>query len=221
MENYLSFLLTRLKSLRNEKRAASSKKYMKDQYEFLGVDTKTRREVLNLFLKEYGIPPAHRMKELSFYLWNLPERDFQHVAVDLLNIVKKKLREEDINWLEQLMIQKSWWDTVDGLASWIAGTYFTLYPHKTSVITEGWMNSGNMWLQRTAVIFQLKYKMKTDTKLLSDYIIRLSDRKEFFIRKAIGWALREYSKTNKQWVRNFIQNHKLSSLSYKEASKYV
>jgi 3-methyladenine DNA glycosylase AlkD len=221
MESYLSPLIKKLKSFRNEKRAASSKKYLKDQYEFLGVDTKTRREVLNLFLKEYGIPSAHRMKEVSFYLWNLPERDFQHVAVDLLNKVKKKLLEEDINWLEQLIIQKSWWDTVDGLASWIAGTYFTLYPHKTSVITEMWMNSGNMWLQRAAIIFQLKYKMKTDTRLLSDYIVRLSDRKEFFIRKAIGWALREYSKTDKQWVKNFIQNHELSSLSYKEASKYV
>jgi len=124
-------------------------------------------------------------------------------------------------WLEQLIVQKSWWDTVDGLASWIIGTYFQLYPQTVVGVTEKWMNSGNMWLQRTSLIFQLKYKKNTDTQLLSNYILRLADRKEFFIRKAIGWVLREYSKTNKQWVKNFIQTNKLSALSYREASKYV
>ncbi len=83
------------------------------------------------------------------------------------------------------------------------------------------MKSGNMWLQRSALLFQLKYKQDTDTVLLANYIEQLSSHKDFFIRKAIGWVLREYSKTNKEWVREFLNHHTLSGLSVREASKYL
>ncbi len=221
MEEYLAPLIENLTSFKDPKKAAFSRMYLKDQFEFLGIETKTRREVLKNFLNDYGLPPVDQLKEFSFFLWNLPERDFQHIAIDVLDQMKKKLRKEDLQWLEQLLVQKSWWDTVDGLASWIIGTYFQLFPESIVPVTGKWMDSENMWLQRTSLIFQLKYKKKTDTVLLSDYIVRLADRKEFFIRKAIGWVLREYSKTNKQWVKGFIETHKLSTLSYREASKYV
>ncbi len=218
---YLSPLIEKLKLSRNTERAIASKKYMKDQFESLGIYSKIRRAIIKEFLDKYDLPPIDKIEDISFYLWNLPERDFQHTAIEILDKVKKQLRKDDIVWLEQLIVQKSWWDTVDGLASWIIGTYFQLYPQTVVGVTEKWMNSGNMWLQRTSLIFQLKYKKNTDTQLLSNYILRLADRKEFFIRKAIGWVLREYSKTNKQWVKNFIQTNKLSALSYREASKYV
>jgi len=218
---YLSPLIEKLESSGNTERAIASKKYLKDQFESLGIYSKIRREIIKEFLDKYDLPPIHKMEDISFYLWNLPERDFQHTAIDILDKVKKQLRKNDIVWLEQLIVQKSWWDTVDGLAAWIIGTYFQLYPQTIVAVTEKWMDSGNMWLQRTSLIFQLKYKKNTDTQLLSAYILRLADRKEFFIRKAIGWVLREYSKTNRQWVKNFIQTNKLSPLSYREASKYI
>lgn len=218
---YLYPLIEKLKSAKNTERAIASKKYLKDQFESLGIYSKIRREIIKEFLNKYDLPLIHELKDISFYLWNLPERDFQHTAIEILDKVKKKLRKDDIVWLEQLIVQKSWWDTVDALASWIIATYFQLYPQTTVPVTEKWMNSGNMWLQRTSLIFQLKYKKNTDTQLLSDYILRLADKKEFFIRKAIGWILREYSKTNREWVKNFIQTNKLAPLSYREASKYI
>ncbi len=83
------------------------------------------------------------------------------------------------------------------------------------------MDSGNMWLQRTALLFQLKYKKATDTKLLTDYILKLQGSKEFFINKAIGWILREYSKTESDWVIEFVKKHQLAPLSHKEALKWL
>ena len=218
---YLSPLAEKLVAAKDVERATATKKYLKDQFECLGLTSKVRREILKDFLKKYGVPPIHQMEGISNYMWNLPEREFQHTAIDILDKVKKHLRKNDIEWIEKLIVQKSWWDTVDALAAWIVGSYFRLYPQAVIPVTEKWMNSGNMWLQRTSLIFQLKYKAGTDKELLSDYILRLAHRKEFFIRKAIGWALREYSKTNKQWVRSFIEENELSPLSYREASKYV
>lgn len=221
MKEYLDPLIQRLNASKNEERAGFAKKYLKNQFEFLGMDTKTRRNIIKEFLAEYGTPPVERLKEFSFYLWNLSEREFQHTAIDVLRKMKKTFREGDIHWIEQLIIQKSWWDTVDGLAGWVVGAYFQLYPENIKSVTQKWMDSENIWLERTSLIFQLNYKENTDTALLSEYILCLAHRKEFWIRKAIGWALREYSKTNKKWVKEFIGKHKLSPLSYREASKYV
>lgn len=218
---YLSPLIKKLESSGDPKRALASRKYLKDQFECFGVYSGIRREILQEFLDKYGLPPIHQMEEISLYLWDLPEREFQYSAIDLLDKVKKQLRKNDIDWLEKLVVQKSWWDTVDGLAGWIIGAYFRLYPETIQPVTEKWMDSNNMWLQRTSLLFQLKYKRNTDTQLLSAYILRLADRREFFIRKAIGWVLREYSKTNKEWVKKFIQMNKLSPLSFREASKYI
>ena len=98
---------------------------------------------------------------------------------------------------------------------------FTNYPELIVPFTEKWMTSGNMWLQRTAILFQLKYKSQTDTELLFKYIIALDGSKEFFINKAIGWALREYSKTNPDIVIKFVTGHKLAPLSKREALKVI
>ncbi|MGD2034819.1 MAG: DNA alkylation repair protein [Bacteroidales bacterium] len=221
MEAYLSPLVKTFISKGDPQRAAASKKYLRDQFEFLGIDTKTRRDLIRAFLDQYGKPPVGDMREISFFLWQLQERDFQHAAIDILDKMKKDLRREDIEWLEELVIRKSWWDTVDALSSWIIGTYFRLYPGTVRHVTGRWIKSDNIWLQRTCLIFQLKYKEKTDTGLLEEYIGYLAHKKEFFIRKAIGWILREYSKTDKQWVRDFLASVNLSPLSVKEASKYI
>jgi 3-methyladenine DNA glycosylase AlkD len=99
--------------------------------------------------------------------------------------------------------------------------YFQKFPESKESITSAWNNSDNIWLNRSSLLFQLKYKTGTDTDLLGRYIKNLSSSKEFFIRKAIGWVLREYSKTNAAWVRDFIRDNKLAALSIKEGSKYL
>jgi 3-methyladenine DNA glycosylase AlkD len=221
MEKYLAPLLKGLDSARDGARAESAKRYLKDQFEFLGIDAKTRRQILWDFIRINGYPPTEKLVDFSNYMWKLPEREYQHSAVDVLLKQVKKLRREDISWLEELIVRKSWWDTVDGLSAWICGPYFKNYPDQIKPVTGRWIRSGNLWLQRSALLFQLKYKLQTDTELLACYIVDLAAHKEFFIRKAIGWVLREYSKVNKAWVADFVSNHQLSGLSLREAKKYL
>jgi 3-methyladenine DNA glycosylase AlkD len=221
MENYLAPLIENMQEASNPERAYWSQKYLKDQFKTLGVDAKTRKEILKTFLSNHGLPDIKQLEKMSLYLWNLEEREFQYIAIEIMVKLSKKLREYDIDWIEKLIVTKSWWDSVDGLAAWICGKYFQLYPSQIVPATGQWMDSGNIWLQRSALLFQLKYKQKTDSILLNLYIQRLSGHKDFFIRKAIGWVLREYSKTNKQFVSDFVRTYPLSPLSYREATKYL
>ena len=110
---------------------------------------------------------------------------------------------------------------MDYIASNLVGSYFNIYPGKIRETTDRWMASQNMWLQRTCLLFQLKYKNKTDESLLSGFIDQLTGSKEFFIRKAIGWSLREYSKTNPDFVLSFVRARELSGLSEREALKWI
>jgi 3-methyladenine DNA glycosylase AlkD len=141
--------------------------------------------------------------------------------MDLLDKYKKQLEVDDIVWIEKLIVTKSWWDTVDILATHLAGEYFKKHKNKIDLITNQWNNSDNIWLQRSSLLFQLKYKQNTNVFLLENYILNLKESKEFFIRKSIGWILREYSKTNPAWVIQFLQKNELSNLSVREASKYL
>lgn len=221
MEEYNQNLINEVKSLANPERAKFAKKYLRNQFEFIGPDANTLRECINRFTKINGYPPIDKLGDFALFLWEQPEREFQHTAIHIIRKLLKKIRVEDMAWIEKLIIKKPWWDTVDGLAGWICGYYFKMYPEQIKPVTELWMKSGNMWLQRSALLFQLKYKANTDTQLLANYIELLADHKDFFIRKAIGWILREYSKSNKAWVKEFVNTHELSGLSVREASKYI
>ncbi len=123
------------------------------------------------------------------------EREFQYVAIDLLSRYGKKQLSEAIKVYEQLIVTKSWWDTVDGLAGTVVSNHFKLYPELIPTYNEAWINGDNIWLARTAILFQLKYKEETDVALLFSNCEKWLDSKEFFIQKAIGWALRQYAKS--------------------------
>jgi 3-methyladenine DNA glycosylase AlkD len=221
MDKYLAPLIQQFEASRNEKRAEGAKKYLKGQFEFLGLDAKTRRNIQREFIRDKGFPAPEKWEEFAMYLWKLPEREYQHAVIDILHKREKQLRKEDITWIEKLITKKSWWDTVDGLSTWICGAYFLKFPSEINTVTGRWSESNNIWLQRASLIFQLKYKTNTDTALLAAYIETLSSHKDFFIRKAIGWTLREYSKVNPEWVRNFVEIQPISGLSYREATKYI
>lgn len=221
MEQYLAPLQKSFISLADPGRAKYSKAYMRNKFDFLGIDAPTRKKALLAFIKENPLPEVEKLENISRYLWSLPEREYQFVALDIMQKQAKKLREKDIEWIEELIVSKSWWDTVDGLAAWVCGTYFRMHPSQIPGLMQKWMNSQNMWLQRTCLLFQLKYKKDTDTELLQRLILDLADHPDFFIRKAIGWVLREYSKTDAYWVRMFLERNTVSNLSRKEGSKYL
>jgi 3-methyladenine DNA glycosylase AlkD len=194
--------------------------YMKNQFLFLGISKPKRASLEKDFLKQ-----ATRHKkvdwELVEYLWNLSEREFQYVALDYLLALKASLVAKDISAIKNLITTKPWWDTVDILATNMVGALCARNPELIESHMLPWAESENIWLARTAILFQLKYKTATHTEVLELIINNNLGSKEFFINKAIGWILREYSKTDKKWVQRFVDTHNLSLLSKREAKKYL
>lgn len=204
---------------RNEENAVPMAKYMKNQFPFLGLKKPDRTALSKGFLNE-----KKKDKEIDwdfiFRCYELPEREFQYLAIDYMSKVANLFQPDDMKKIEKLITKKSWWDTVDAISP-IVGHIAMKYPEIKETILTKWMESDNIWLKRVSILFQLKYKDKTDTEFLKKAILKNANTNEFFINKAIGWALREYSKTNKEWVRSFIENNKLSKLSVREGSKYI
>jgi 3-methyladenine DNA glycosylase AlkD len=203
----------------NTDKALGMAAYMKNQFAFLGLQKPQRAALSRSFL-------AKKKKEAQvdwdfiFRSFDMPEREFQYLAVDYLINVKGRLGADDLGHIETLICTKPWWDTVDLLAG-VAGDIVLRHEEAKDETIAKWMQSDHLWLRRVSILFQLKYKTKTDTAFLSRAILHNCNTKEFFLNKAIGWALREYSKTNAEWVRQFIRKHKLSALSVREASKYL
>ena len=201
-------------------RALDMSKYMKNKFEFFGVGASVRNEIWKPYFKE-----AKKTKKID---WDFIEicfkhdkRECQYTAAYYLKYMQRFLVEDDIPKLKELVLTKSWWDTVDILDKVIGSIIYNnknLYP----IILE-WSKDDNIWLRRVAIDHQLLRKEKTDTDLLETILVNNLNHTEFFINKAIGWALRDYSKTNPQWVKDFIEKYKnnMASLSIREASKYI
>ncbi|MBN8210355.1 DNA alkylation repair protein [Bacillus sp. NTK071] len=206
--------------LQNHAQAEKMEKYMRNQFSFLGIKTPERRKAVKKAIKVHGLPDKQDLKTLLYNLWDKDEREYQNVALDLLDLVKE-FPMDYVELIENLITTKSWWDTVDGLAVHSAGTYFKQFPNKVETVTEKWIKSPNLWLNRSALLFQLSYKADTDFELLKRYICLHSQSKEFFLQKAIGWALREYSKTDPAAVEMFIKQEDLAPLSKREGLKVI
>lgn len=199
------------------------RQYMKNKFDFYGIRQPIRRKLWNDFARQHQLARQDNWQQLIWLLWNLPQREYQYSAIDLLKKCRKQLVEEDIYFLETLAITKSWWDSVDSLNSAAISYYFKQFPHQSIPISQRWIDSKNIWLQRLAIIFQLFHKTKTDVSLLFNNILYLVYSKEFFIQKGIGWALREYSKYDAARVCTFIETHEdvLANLSKREALRWL
>ena len=201
--------------------AAPMKKYMRDQFEYLGIKTPENVALQKNFYAKYGLPELSDLDEILRDLWILPQREFQYVAVGLLGKFEKQLPAQFIDTIEYLIITKSWWDTVDALAGHTVGTHFQRYPAIRKKYLTRWRKSDNIWLRRTTILFQLGYKKETDFALFCDIIRENLDSKEFFINKAIGWSLRQYAYTDPKAVKKFVKSTQLHPLSRREALKHI
>ncbi len=206
---------------RNGVNARSMKAYMKNKFEFLGIKSPERRELSKPYLSNVALPAQGELWSIVQEFWEQPEREFQYFAMELVEKYNKVVEKDWVDNYEYMITQKSWWDTVDFIAISLIGNYFTKFPEQIKPVTKKWILSGHIWLKRSCLLFQLKYKANTNTDLLSSFIIPLADSKEFFIAKAIGWALREYSKTDPEWVVKFVSSRALQPLSKKEALKRI
>ncbi|MEH7343217.1 DNA alkylation repair protein [Bacillus sp. JJ1532] len=206
---------------RDPEKAGPMEAYMKNHFPFLGIKSPDRKGLVRQLFQESGLLKQDFQPEFVLALWEKEEREYQYAAMDYLERCLKQLDKQHISLIEQLITTKPWWDTVDLLASKAVGAIAEKHPEVITETIEGWAYGDHLWLRRTAILFQLKYKNQTDEKLLYRYIEHNKDSKEFFIQKAIGWALREYSKTNPESVKEFIESTTLASLSVREGSKYI
>lgn len=212
-------LLKELQNLANADDARAMKAYMRGRFEFLGVKTPARRKAAKAFFKKHG--GADIDWRFVRQAWEHPFREMQYAALDYLETRKNLLRPGDLPQLKKLAQSKSWWDTIDFLDR-LAGGIIAGFPETRPVILQ-WSRDEDIWLRRLAIDHQLLRKDQTDQHLLEQILVNNLDQTEFFINKAIGWALRDYSKTNPGWVKNFIRQHhgKMAPLSIREASKYL
>lgn len=216
----LSKLISDLEKNRNELLAVSMERYMQDKFRFLGVRGATRTEIY----KKY-FPDARKTKTIDWNFvescWNKEEREFQYVVVYYLKTMQKFLKRDDISRLKFLIVTKSWWDTIDLLAK-VVGSLVIRFEGLDQLMLE-WSKDSNIWLRRVAMLHQLSFKEKVDKELLEKILLANLDDNEFFINKAVGWALRDYSKFNPEWVTKFIEKNRenMTNLSLREASKYL
>ena len=205
---------------KNEEQAQKMSKYMLNKFEYIGIKTPERRKIFKNFFKEYKNEEKLDWEFVN-KCWENKYREFQYVGADYLKNVKDKLTIDDIPKLKQLVLEKSWWDTIDNLDMTIGA--LALKDSNVNKILLEWSLDENIWLRRIAIDHQLLRKEKTNTELLEKILKNNLGQAEFFINKAIGWALRDYSKTNPEWVKNFIEENKekMAKLSIKEASKYL
>lgn len=221
MNEFISVLKSEFIQQSNPNIALKQKAYMRDQFDFFGIKTTERRVIQKPFLAKEFLPKKQEIHPIIKELWSQPQRDFQLFGQELLFKYCKNFEEQDIELLEYMVLNKSWWDTVDFIACKLMAAFFKIFPEKKREYVEKWLQSENIWLQRSALIFQLKYKEEIDTEILSLGINYLLGSKEFFINKAIGWILREYSRTNPIWVIEFVSKTALAPLSKKEALRLL
>jgi 3-methyladenine DNA glycosylase AlkD len=222
MHPYVTSLKTLFEQHANPAQAAPMKKYMRDQFEYLGIKTPERVALQKDFYAKHGLPDFADLDTILRELWSLPQREFQYTAVGLLSRCEMQIPAKFVTTIEYLIVTKSWWDTVDSIAGDTTGVHFKRFPDVREKYLAKWRASDNFWLRRTAILFQLNYKQETDFDLLCDLIRENFGSKEFFINKAIGWALRQYARTNPKAVKKFVTATKeLHPLSRREAMKHL
>lgn len=206
--------------LKSPDQAIKMQQYMKGHFSFLGIPSPKRKSIHNELWKFVEKADKKDYLLLISKLYDLPQREFQYCALDILQAeFKKQAHLEDIKFLENLITTKSWWDSVDAISRHGLGVYSSKFPNEIPKIIERFSENQNLWLNRSCLLFQLGYKEKTDQVLLFDLCIYFQEHDDFFIKKAIGWALREYAKTNPNSVKRFVSTHDLSNLSKREALK--
>lgn len=206
---------------RNPEKAIWMEDYMKGQFEFYGLYSTLRKDLTKEVIQATGLPEDEVFQDEIQSCWSDTHREVQYAAQELVHRKKWWKREDSIDLIEEMITSRSWWDTVDFIASNLCGSYFRIHPDQIEVIIPRWNASDDMWLIRSSILFQLKYKTDTDLSLLESLVVPHLGSKEFFIQKAIGWVLREVSKHNPDFVSEFIERYPLKPVSLREAKKYI
>ena len=217
---FINQLETTFQTHENTENSQAMAKYMKNHFAFYGIKTTDRR----LLLKEIWNANKDEIKKdvqnIATSLYTKKQRELHYCAIEIvIRECKGNYKKSDIHFIEKLLTTNSWWDSVDIISKYILGQYLLEFPDAVEDTIEKFSNSDNLWLNRSAILFQLGYKEKTDFDLLKAICLQHKNSTEFFIQKAIGWSLREYAKTNTHQVIDFVATSNLKPLSKKEAVK--
>jgi 3-methyladenine DNA glycosylase AlkD len=203
-------------------RAAGMRAYLRDQFPFLGLPAPRQVTLNRVVLAGIGKPTEADLRAIAIRCWALDEREFQYFAQKLLRRHAKLLTSEFLDTTRKLITTKSWWDTVDELAAHVVGPLVAADP-VLALTMDKWAQDADLWLIRTAILYQNRYREATDAHRLFRYCADQAEHTDFFVRKAIGWSLREYAKTDPDAVRRFVAGHRgtLSGLSAREALRNI
>jgi 3-methyladenine DNA glycosylase AlkD len=221
MHAYVRGLRTLFLQHANPANAGPMKRYMRDQFEYVGIKGPQFSGLLREHIAAHGLPSLTELDAVARDLWVLPEREFQYAATSLIGRLETTLPAGFIRTLEYLMVTKSWWDTVDTIATGSVGVHFKRFPQVRTRSLARWRKSRNFWLRRACILFQLDYKQETDFELLKEIIRENLGSDEFFINKAIGWSLRQHTRLDPRAVRQFVRETPLHPLSAREALKWL
>lgn len=199
--------------------AAGMEAYMKHKFNYIGIQKPLRAQISKPYIKRLQELQANPCEILRF-CWEKNEREWQYFGMDFALKAKKQWSSTWLATMEHCITHKSWWDTVDALAVHGVGGWLKDRPEERAQVVTRWRNSEELWLQRSTIIFQLMYKGDTDATLLADVCLQFANSKEFFLQKAMGWALRQYARTDAPWVLNFVAQQSLPKLTQREALKH-
>jgi 3-methyladenine DNA glycosylase AlkD len=200
--------------------AAAMAAYMKHRFVFIGVKTPERRAAVEPTMAVARRASGDELCAFAAACWREPEREFQYVGADALRVNVRRLESHHLHDVERLIVTRSWWDTCDVLGPWCVGGLVRADPELVAVM-DRWIDADDIWLARSAILHQLHWKQATDAERLFEYAARRAADPEFFIRKAIGWALRQYARTDPDAVRSFVASHDLAPLTRREALKHL
>lgn len=214
---FASAVRTELQQLSDSDLARPMAACMKGQFAFLGIKTPARRAATRPLISAQSTD----LVACAQALWELPFREYQYVACDLLQRRADMLPRSSLPSILKLVTRKSWWDTVDPLSK-VAGAIVMNFPDLAARV-DGLATHSNMWLRRVAILQQLGYGKRTNADRLFSICLANATDPEFFIRKSIGWALREYARHDPAAVRRFLKQHHetFSALTLREAGKHL
>jgi 3-methyladenine DNA glycosylase AlkD len=223
MTGRIDFVTRELAAAADTSKAAPMARYMKTTDPFYGVQKAGRVTILREMKRRFPVTTAAEYEQAVLDLWSLPHREEKYLALAVATGYREFIAFDRLPLYRRLITEGAWWDFVDDIAARAVGMVWMQDRERTTPVMTRWIDDPDMWLRRTAIIGQLKHKEQTDAGILFDFCSRRSHETEFFVRKAIGWALREYAKTDPDAVRAFALTHReqLSGLSFREATKHL
>jgi 3-methyladenine DNA glycosylase AlkD len=204
-------------------KAEGMQAYMKTDMPFYGVQKPARTEILRDLVRDFPPPDRTGYEGLVLGLWELPHREEKYLALGVARHFDEFVTPPSLPLYRRLIVEGAWWDLVDEVATQLIGDLVIGFPDEVWPVVDAWIDDDDMWLRRTAIICQVGAKERTDTDRLFWFCAQRSFEKEFFIRKAIGWALRQHARIDPEEVARFVidQRDRLSGLSYREATKHI